>query len=398
MMNRLTALTLKTCLLLAGSGLLFACTSIELDTGFSPDSEIFGRIVDQTEDLFPHIDPLYISDEIRQLIDSQLSRRESEQTRVEKLQDILYSPDFLNMQYGDSKTHTALEVFHARRGNCLSVMNLYVAMARYAGVDANFQTVDVQPNWDRRGNLLVISQHINATGQFSVNRHYVVDFTPEIALQQLTSSVIDDHQARALYFNNLGVEAMIAEDFEQALVYLKNALFLDPELSISWNNIGTAYNRLSHRELAEYSYQMAFNTDARNATAINNLAKFYRGAGDMGLARQYEQAIERFNNRNPYYHYARGALALTEKDLQTARSSFRRALRLKEAEPDFYTALARVYIELGDPEAASRLRESARQLVAQNAEIYQPSDQKLRIIDNDSILRDTAPGISIIFQ
>lgn len=390
-MNRLLTIILAA-VLLAG------CAVIELETGFNPDADIYSQIVTQTEDAFPDIDPLYISDDIKQLIDSRLSPRDSEETRVEKIQEILYDEEFLDIQYSDEKTHTALEVFHERNGNCLSVMNLYVAMARYAGVDASFQLVDVQPSWDRRGNLLVLSQHINATGRFNVARHYVVDFTPEISLQQLTSRVVSDLDARALYFNNLGVEAMIAEDFERALIYLKNALFLDPDQSIAWNNIGTAYNRLGDKTLAEYSYQMAFSTDSRSAIAVSNLAKFYRGNGQVRLAREYERAIERFNNQNPYYHYAQGSIAFASEDMEAARVAFRRALRLKREEPDFYSALAQVYAALGDLEEAQRMNESAMKLVAQNAEIYQPSEDKLRIIDRDSILRESSPGISIILQ
>ena len=123
--------------------------------------------------------------------------RDTEEERVDKLQDILYGEEFLNIQYADDTTHTAVEVFSAKQGNCLSVMNLYVAMARYVGLDANFQIVAVQPAWDLRGGLLVLSQHINATGRFSMRRRYVVDFTPEIGLQKLTASLIDDQEARA---------------------------------------------------------------------------------------------------------------------------------------------------------------------------------------------------------
>ncbi len=392
------SIALRTGFLLLACVSVLSCRNIGLDTGFQTDVGLHAQIISQTEDAFPDIDPLSLSEEIKQLVDSQVSRRESEQTRVEKLQNILYGEEFLYLQYDDKKTHTAIEAFHARRGNCLSAMNLYVAMARYAGVDAKFQTVRVQPSWDRRGNLLVISQHINATGRFNANRSYVVDFTPEIALQQLTSRAISDREARALYFNNLGVEALVAADFQQSLEYFKNALFLNPELSISWNNIGTAYSRLSETELAEYSYQMAFNTDRSSVTAVNNLVKLYRNNGQQELAQDYEVAIERFNNQNPYFHYARGALALTANNLESARVSFRRALRLKREEPDFYTALAHVYTALGEEEEAYELLESARQLLARNAEIYRPSEDKLRIIDRDSILRDSSPGLSIIFQ
>jgi Flp pilus assembly protein TadD len=275
-------------------------------------------------------------------------------------------------------------------------MNLYVAMARYAGLEASFQTVNVQPNWDRRGSLLVLSQHINATGKLAINSYYVVDFTPEIALQQLTARTVTDLDARALYFNNLGAEALIGERADEALVYFKNALFLDPELSIAWNNIGTTYNRLGNPTFAEYSYEMAFNTDNTNATSINNLAKFYRGTGNIRLAREYEFAIQRFNNRNPYYHYAQGAVEMQARDYEAARLSFRRALRLKELEPDFYIALASVYVALGDREEAQKMRDSAENLLVDNQQIYRPSDQKVRIINTDSILRNNSPGLSII--
>ncbi|MDA1372673.1 MAG: hypothetical protein O2971_18210 [Proteobacteria bacterium] len=377
---------------------LTACVSIDLETGFLSNEDINRQILDQTEEAFPELDPLYISDEIKRLVDDNLNSRSSDRVKVNKLQEHLYDEEYLHIQYSDVRTHTAMEAFQTREGNCLSVMNLYIAMARYAGVDAEFQTVNVQPSWDRRGSLLVLSQHINATGRLSVNSYYVVDFTPEIALQKLTSRSITDQEARALYFNNLGAEALIAERIDDALVYFKNALFLNPTLSIAWNNIGTTYKHQGNTAFAEYSYQMAFNTDNTNATSINNLAKFYRGTGNARLAREYEIAIQRFNNLNPYYHYAQGAVAMRNRDYESARKSFRRALLLKEVEPDFHIGLARAHVALGNTREAEKLRDSAEKLLAENQQIYQPSDQKVRIINNDSILRNSSPGISILLN
>ena len=379
--------------------LLFAltsCSAIDLDTTFTLDQDLQNNIIDQYSDQFIEIEPLYLSDEIKTLLDDVIKPYDGEVTRVEKIQDILYGQDYLAITYSDQKTHTAVEAFHAREGNCLSVMNLYIAMARYLEVDADFQTVAVQPNWDRRGDLLVLSQHINATGRFNAQKRYVVDFTPEIALQQLTSSIVTDVEARALYFNNLGVEALIKSDYEGALKYFKNSLFLDPKKSIVWNNIGTTYNRLDNSEYAEYAYQQSFDLDNRNATAVNNLAKFYTNRGDLRLARKYEKAIERFNKKNPYYHFAVGSLAFADENMYQARLSFSRALKLKEEEPEFYMALAQVYLALGDIEEARRYAESAQRLIALNDEIYVPSSQKIRIINSNTILRDSSPGISIV--
>lgn len=375
---------------------LTSCLGIDLDTAFTLNQDLQDHIIDQSSDLFVEIDPLYLSDEIKQLLDEVIEPRDGQVRRVEKIQDILYGEDYLGITYSDERTHTAVEAFHAREGNCLSVMNLYVAMARYLDLDADFQTVAVQPSWDRRGDLLVLSQHINATGRFNAQRRYVVDFTPEIALQQLTSSIVSDTEARALYFNNLGVEALIGGDSENALTYFKNSLFLDSEQSITWNNIGTAYNRLGNSEYAEYGYQRSFDLDKRNSTAVNNLAKFYRNGGDLQLAEEYEKAIERFNRKNPYYHFAIGSLAYADNNLPRARVAFRRALKLKEEEPDFYIALARVYLALGDTEEARRYAVEAQELIALNEEIYVPSSQKVRIINTNTILRDASPGISIV--
>jgi len=378
--------------------MLTRCASIELESEFLHDNELQARVLDQTSDAFADIDPLFLSDELKGQLDRYIGYVRDERKRVELLQDFLYDEANLGIIYSAEKTHTAMELYNARSGNCLSAMNLYVAMARHLGIEARFQRVDVQPSWDKRGGLLVLSQHINATGRFDQTIRYVADFTPEIALQQLTSKVISDTQARALYFNNLGVEALVAHNYEGAIAYFKNALYLDPENAIAWNNVGAAFNRVGDRALAQYSYRTAFELDGNSATAIANLAKFYHAQGDTRRARAYELAIERFNAMNPYYHYAQGHVAYGEGDLALARKAFERALALKEEEPDFYVALGRIYSEQGDLVAARKLSREAEELVLLNEEIYRPSNSRLRVLERESGDAEGAGGgLRIIF-
>ena len=378
--------------------MLTRCASIELESEFLHDNELQARVLDQTSDAFADIDPLFLSDELKGQLDRYIGYVRDERKRVELLQDFLYDEANLGIIYSAEKTHTAMELYNARSGNCLSAMNLYVAMARHLGIEARFQRVDVQPSWDKRGGLLVLSQHINATGRFDQTIRYVADFTPEIALQQLTSKVISDTQARALYFNNLGVEALVAHNYEGAIAYFKNALFLDPENAIAWNNVGAAFNRIGDRALAQYSYRTAFELDGNSATAIANLAKFYHAQGDTRRARAYELAIERFNAMNPYYHYAQGHVAYGEGDLALARKAFERALALKEEEPDFYVALGRIYFEQGDLVAARKLSREAEELVLLNEEIYRPSNSRLRVLERASgDVEGAGGGLRIIF-
>ena len=230
-----------------------ACSSIDLETGFVRDRRIESEIISQTTDTYPEIDPLYISANITEMLDRLIARNDRPALRIAKIQTLLFNEGYQNLQYSESQTLTADEVFRSRRGNCLSAMNLYIAMARYAGIDAAFQTVSVRPEWNRRGELLILSRHINASGSLGYKRKYIVDFTPEIQLQQLTAKPVSDLYARALFFNNLGAEALVSEDLEAALEYFKNALFLKPDLAIAWNNIGAAFNRVGDSELAKYS-------------------------------------------------------------------------------------------------------------------------------------------------
>ena len=378
--------------------MLTRCASVDLESEFRHDNELQARILDQTSDAFADIDLLFLSDELKGRLDVYIGYVRDERKRVELLQDFFYDEANLGITYSAEKTHTAVELYNARSGNCLSAMNLYVAMARHLGIEARFQRVDVQPSWDKRGGLLVLSQHINATGRSDQAIRYVADFTPEIALQQLTSKVISDTQARALYFNNLGVEALVAHNYEGAIAYFKNALFLDPENAIAWNNVGAAFNRVGDRALAQYSYRTAFELDGNSATAIANLAKFYHVQGDTRRARAYELAIERFNAMNPYYHYAQGHVAYGEGDLALARKAFERALALKEEEPDFYVALGRIYFEQGDLVAARKLSREAEELVLLNEEIYRPSNSRLRVLERESGDAEGAGGgLRIIF-
>lgn len=372
-----------------------ACSMIQLDFSFADDNDMDSIILGQSADAFPEIETMALNQEIIDYLEANVRSTSSDREVVDRLRELLFEEDYLNIQYDDLKTRTAIETFQDRQGNCLSVVSLYIAMARHLGVDARFQTVKVRPRWDRRGELLVISQHINAVGRFGQSTYYVVDFTPEISVQQLTASTVTDTHARALYFNNLGVERLIAGEYEKSLQFFKNALWIDPALSIAWNNIGTAYNRNGDKTLAEYAYRKAYATDKTNATAINNLAKYYHNQGDLETSERYARAIERFNNSNPYYHYNMGNMAYAEADFEMARQHFTRAIRRKEAEPDFYYALSKTYEQLGDELQSQRMYQMARLMVLASDEIYLPSQDKVRIVNEKSILRETSAGFSI---
>lgn len=377
--------------------LFSGCQLINLDTGFHQDDATELRIL-QSERAPPQIDLLEMNQEMVDYLDTHMAADLGGWGLVARLQELLFSEDYLNMQYDDRAHFTAAEAFATQRANCLSLMNLYIAMARHRGLAVQYQTVQVRPTWSRRGELLVLSEHINALGRIGASGRYIVDFTPEVRLQQGTARLISDEQALALYFNNVAVEYLLADELELALDYFRFALQSDPGLSIAWNNMGGVWNRTGNPELAEYSYLKSASLDRNNASAINNLARFYALQGDMAKSLRYSRAVEAYNNRNPYYHYVLGNLAYEEGDYQEAARHFRRAIRRHDLEPDFYLALGMAQKQLGEEELSEDLMKVAVALRELGDQTYRTGRDRVRRVDNRTVLRSTSAGFTVILS
>lgn len=375
---------------------LSACQLLSLNPGFSPDAALEQRMLG-TDTSAPDIDLLAVDDAMSDYMAQHIEPGLNGWDLVARLQELLFSPEFLNLQYDDSANLTAAQAFAQRRANCLSLVNLYIAMARHHGLQAQYQTAQVRPQWDRRGELLVLSEHINALGSLGGSSQYIVDFTPDVQLQRQTAEEITDQQALALYFNNIAVDHLVNRRIDEALEWFRYALETDPELAIAWNNMGSAWNTAGDDELAEYSYMKAAWLDKNYPTAVNNLARFYSIRGNEEEAERYRRAVQRYNNRNPYYHYVLGNIAFSDQDFEQAQQHYRRAIQRNRLEPDFYLALGLTYRELGQEEQFQEARDLAIALRELGDQTYRSGHSRVRRVENRSILRASSAGFSVRF-
>lgn len=380
------------------AGVLSACRLISINTGFRPDPAIERQLVPRSRAEIPEVALLEMTPEMVSYLETHIDSDLDGWELVVQLQSLLFSEEYLGIVYDDTANLSAAGVFAERRANCLSLVNLYITLARHLGLEVNYQTAKVRPTWSRRGELLVVSEHINALGRLTPNGQYVVDFTPEVELQQASAETISDQEAKALYFNNLAVEFLIEGDLVSAERIVKHALYLDPELDIAWNNLGSILGRLDQTDLAEYSYQKAFWLNRNNASAISNLARLYEGRGEEQLALKYAGAVEAYKRRNPYYHYMLGNAAFSDGEFADARRHYERAIRLNDLEPDFYLALGLTHQEMGEEEQGEELLLMGQALRTLGDQRYRSSQSRLRRIDNRSILRSTSAGIRVEFN
>ncbi len=336
----------------------------QLDYEYGPDEEarLELAVLGDSQAVDLSRDVLSLDETTRAYLDSKVRAQWGDRRKLNQLRKVLFSEQELNIQYEPLNTRTASQTYASREGNCLSMTNLFIAAARHVGLDASYQQVSVRPTWDNQGNTMIRYEHIVAVGKLRTGEEYVVDFLPGPRLLEERKDTLSDVDALALFYNNLGAEAIVEGDHESALRHLRQALKIQPEFADAWNNIGAAMSRTGHSEPAEFSYRRALHVDAQNGSALNNLARFFESEGRQDEAQQLVRRVNRYRARNPYFHYFLGLYLFDEGRYEDAQKVLERSIRLESDQPDFYLALARTYAQLGDERAARRMRQRAKSL------------------------------------
>jgi Flp pilus assembly protein TadD len=259
--------------------------------------------------------------------------------------DALEQRGMFSMDYSEI-TRTASATFHERQGNCLSFTMLFVGLARAAGLTATYQTVEVPPTWANDGQV-VIANHVNARIRTGRGEESVVDFNTRAAPDAEHSRRVSDSYALALFYTNLGAEALLRADHAATFAYLREAARVYPDIAGLWVNFGVLYARHGQYEHAESAYLRALAVDEREQSALANLVIAYEAIGELELAQVYRDLVQSYRERNPYYHYAVATRAYERQEFSDALLSLRRAVRLKPDEHEFYTLRGQTLTALG---------------------------------------------------
>ena len=148
----------------------------------------------------PELEPvrmLAVNDDMRTFLDQYIPRKTmSDEMKMEAILKGLLD-EGLNLQYHNLTTYTAEQTFYARQGNCLSFTNLYIALAREAGLDVAYQEVEVPPAWSAVGNRHYFSLHINVLVDLPRDRQRVIDFDVQSRSDRITGRAVSDSTAAA---------------------------------------------------------------------------------------------------------------------------------------------------------------------------------------------------------
>lgn len=305
---------------------------------------------------------LALSDEMRAFLDRNVNPGGTDIFKLQQLIDAMMGSADFKLEY-DENTRTAAETFRLRRGNCLSFTTLFVALARGAQLDADFQEVDIPPDWSTRRNVFVLNRHVNAIVQLGMSGSRAVDFNMEDFKTTYKVVPIDDRRAIAHYFNNMGVEHMQQGEIGDAVVYFRQAIIESGgDFSPAWTNLGLLYRRAGHLEHAEVAYLQALEVDKGDYVAMSNLVSLYERLGDSERAESYRKKVDQHRMRNPHLRYSLAREAFDAGDIDAAIEHLKYAIRKSKDEAEYCHLLARCYLAKGDRGKADKWSAKAMRL------------------------------------
>lgn len=297
-------------------------------------------------------DFLRLTPEMKNYLDRKVVHKATDYHKYDQLLTDIFHKRGLGMTYSNARTHTPQETFQRGSGNCLSFTAMFVAMARYCGLEAQFQEVYDINSWEKKGDITAFNRHMNCV-VFLDGRRKVVDFNFKKTSHSTWAFPVSDKRAVAHFFNNLGAEKLSKRNDIQAANFFERAIEIDPTMSFAWTNLGIMHRIFGNYKRAENCYLKALKLNKLDQTPALNLSFLYKRMGRDKEAAEWMAKAESFCQKSPYFHFEIGCKLFEDTQYEEAHRHFKKAVRLdKKQQPQFLFALAATYDRLGKDKKA----------------------------------------------
>ncbi|HUJ45007.1 MAG TPA: tetratricopeptide repeat protein [Opitutaceae bacterium] len=300
-------------------------------------------------------DLLALNDEMRHFFSARVDASVTQETRLNQIVAALLGEQGLHLAYVADANSSASETFRQRRCNCLSFSLLAVAVARAYGLTAKFCEVNTYPRWDRFGKLITEVRHVNVQVWAGVTQ-YELDLLPVAERRSpiVSAKIVSDARAFAHFYNNLGVFRLSEGTAAEGQALFDRALAADSTAAFVWANKGSALQMAGDWPAAQACFERAVREDPTDLAALSSLADLYNHTGQPKLAAKLEKKVERYRLRNPYYLSLLARHEYSHGQYSEAENHLRRAIAIKDDEPEFYELRILVAQSLGRADDVQR--------------------------------------------
>lgn len=308
----------------------------------------------------PAAAPFAASAEIEALGHRIAADHTSVRERLDAIIDQIFLEDEgLGFEYRRRPTVTATEALEKRAGNCLSLVNLFVSVARAAGIPAGFVEVLDFEAFYREEAAIVRSTHVIG-GVVIDGKVVTVDFLPDRAKTYRRYRRISDRRAAAHFYNAVAVEAMLVGEGDRAEELFGLSLEIEPEHAETLNNLAVLKLRSGEVQKAIELLERALEIDPDQLSVMENLTTLYERTGQSRRATAMENRAVKRRSRNPFFLLIQAQRKIEGGDLDEARELLRRARRIDDSIPEVYLALGRIELLRERPARAESYFDKAR--------------------------------------
>jgi len=315
------------------------------------------------------VDVLAVSPRMEEFLKRYILPYRDRNTRLDLLVATVSKTGTLGFNYGEDHTLTASEAFDQRTGNCISFANMLIALARRSGLHAQYQEITRLPDWAAQDDTILVLKHINVV-MGTASHRYVVDVSGIEFKRTARRRLLQDDRAKAMYFSNIGAMSLLENDLATAYAYLDKAIDTSPAVTNSWINLGVVYSRNGQFDDAILAQQTALEIDAEEYSALSNLYVVYSAQEDFEAAELISNRVEKYRRKNPYY-----LLALSDEEFALANYGesiriLQRAIKKKDGEYRFYSALAKSQYMNGMTTEAHSSLQRARDMAPEEKQAF----------------------------
>jgi Flp pilus assembly protein TadD len=303
-------------------------------------------------------DLLRMNPEMQCFFDQHVTARAPSAEALREIVGAIVRAEGLGFTYDGFGTFDPGETFRRRRGNCLSFSLLVTAVARAYGFKTAFWQIAQPERWNRVGDIIASMQHVNVRVETD-DGSYIVDLRPDLvsASGGEAATALTDQRAAAYFYSDVGFGHLVQGRTTEARRGMVTATQVDPQCASVWANLATLHSRLGELAQARTCYERSLQLDRRGLNVLVGLVSVLERLGtpeDLRLARELERRAQRLMDRNPYYHQHLARVASDRADWSTAEKELRRAIDLKDDEPEFYEQWIASLQQLGRDDAARR--------------------------------------------
>jgi tetratricopeptide (TPR) repeat protein len=250
--------------------------------------------------------PIAITPEIEQSAREYSGAGTGDVDKLRRIQSALFDSSRFTFVYDAEATYTAAEALAARRGNCVAITNLFIAMARARGIRVKAGFMTPHGVGEKRGDLVYVTAHVVAV-YFNFHEYVVFDFYRVREDPNIKIRVLEDLELGALTLNNRAVEDLGRGDYARAESEFDAVVRLAPEFAAAHANLGVVKRRLGDVPGALEAYRRALAIEPRDPAILGNLSSLYLA---LGRTREAKAALDLadMSSATAYTILARGDL------------------------------------------------------------------------------------------